>query len=566
MGFIVRSLNLLFLILFSFDAFADSFVQNNKKFLEQHQQRLEAEIKVLAGKSALSSHKNLKGKSALTDNKNGKFNSQEQDQAVLRLKSDSLEVVKKGLAQVEQISRFGELRDLNEVVLALGGTDPLDFVAVEEKSKELGLSASKAAGAGGSSSLIQSADSNSLNPECVARLKSQFQNDVVNVVCSYEDSFKLEMACDEIRPLCKKGRRNNDKHNACKKLLTRYCATPSVVSQTEGGVSFKCDANCESESADLMSFFSELKLKRSQKEEPTKKVDMSKLADAMLSEAMFAQSIFSKYQDQLTHSAKDDPKVSKFFKEVGAANPKFKMKKNVDFSQKFYAPENQGQTGACSAYATVADIEATGNTPKLSEGAVYSSIARRNWKVDANKSDLKWLSEINSSDLAEAKSQLKYEGVFFEEWNKDKKTLVIPESKGSFDKEFLNDFKNAKSSYQITQTASVERNESEGRLNVDLVSMKKLLSAGITPTAWIDSDKRSNFEEWTRIERGGGSQHLINIVGYDEGVDPSDGKRKSYFIVRDSLDKRGIHSKIPAENLLENLTGLEKVLAVKKSK
>lgn len=85
---------------------------------------------------------------------------------------------------------------------------------------------------------------------------------------------------------------------------------------------------------------------------------------------------------------------------------------------------------------------------------------------------------------------------------------------------------------------------------------KAMIDSGNPPIVGVDSDARIESAGWLKITSGGLFTHVLNLVGYDEGVDPMTLCPARFFIVRDSLGKQKIHYKITAENLLAHLDGV----------
>jgi hypothetical protein len=67
------------------------------------------------------------------------------------------------------------------------------------------------------------------------------------------------------------------------------------------------------------------------------------------------------------------------------------------------------------------------------------------------------------------------------------------------------------------------------------------IDSGNPPIVGMDSDSRIESAGWLKITSGGRFTHVINVVGYSEGVDPMTLCPTKYFIVRDSL---GRHMKV----------------------
>lgn len=85
---------------------------------------------------------------------------------------------------------------------------------------------------------------------------------------------------------------------------------------------------------------------------------------------------------------------------------------------------------------------------------------------------------------------------------------------------------------------------------------KALVDSGHPPIVQVDSDKRNENSNWLEIESGGRSAHVLNVVGYDEVLDPLTLCFSKVFIVRDSLGKKTIEYRVSATNLIEHLQGV----------
>lgn len=113
--------------------------------------------------------------------------------------------------------------------------------------------------------------------------------------------------------------------------------------------------------------------------------------------------------------------------------------------------------------------------------------------------------------------------------------------------------------YQINKFASVAFSATE---KPGFQFFKALIDNGYPPIVQINTDARNESGEWLQFKAFGEFEHVLNVVGYDEGVDPWTLCPTKYFIVRDSLGKRKIHYKVPAANLLSHLQSVYQVTDV----
>jgi hypothetical protein len=93
--------------------------------------------------------------------------------------------------------------------------------------------------------------------------------------------------------------------------------------------------------------------------------------------------------------------------------------------------------------------------------------------------------------------------------------------------------------------------------------IKEMIDRGLPPIVQIDTDARDESGDWLQLKRGGRLSHVINVAGYCEDIDPRDLRKKSFFIVRDSLGTREMHYKIAADNLETHMEGVYKIKNVK---
>ncbi len=502
-----------FLYLFSIILWAKvepEIIDQNRKLLNLHFARLQKEISDLRDQAPKSTAKDR-----------NQFDPAIQIKRILEIKEKSLDNVQKGLKNIDKISAYGILTDLNQVDLALSGVNPFDKEAAENASRALGHTYSKAMGNVGRNrvSMVNgSFHKNKSDPDCVKNLKSKnkFKPETIQMVCKKADSANTETECYEC-------------------LLQMFRAGGASSLQM------------------LLEFSKDMEVKEAiklemERQEKSKEVKAEKKRKDLL------ESPFEKMLKT--------PNFAVFLKELGITKAISRTSDKNDLSNQFYTPLFQGQTGACAAYAIVSDIEVTGKTPKLSEGSLYGQLARFNRDFDSTKTDKYFLETYAPESPEEVRKRFRMEGAYQHTFEKFKKQAVIPESKKGFEAEFLNDYK--ASTFKIEKTVSVD-NTTKNPINFEMI--RTMIDSNKPPVAWISSDKRSSSENWIEIEPGGGSSHVLNIVGYGySGVDPKDGKSKPYLILRDSLSKNGTHVQVNAENFLSHLERLEKTIVVKKEK
>lgn len=108
--------------------------------------------------------------------------------------------------------------------------------------------------------------------------------------------------------------------------------------------------------------------------------------------------------------------------------------------------------------------------------------------------------------------------------------------------------------YKIDQFSAIELKDKDLKPNFEV--LKAMIDSGSPPMVGIDSDVRYEREGWLQINPRRELTHIVNVVGYDEGIDPWTLCPTKYFIVRDSLGKKKIHYKIAADNLLSHIDGM----------
>ncbi|MBK9037666.1 MAG: hypothetical protein IPL83_00620 [Bdellovibrionales bacterium] len=108
--------------------------------------------------------------------------------------------------------------------------------------------------------------------------------------------------------------------------------------------------------------------------------------------------------------------------------------------------------------------------------------------------------------------------------------------------------------YQIDKFSGIDFNPGDQLPNFDVI--KAMIDSGHPPIVRITSDARFESADWLTITSQGSMHHVLNIVGYDKGIDPMTLCPTKYFIVRDSLGKKKIHYKVTANNLLRYIAGI----------
>jgi hypothetical protein len=235
------------------------------------------------------------------------------------------------------------------------------------------------------------------------------------------------------------------------------------------------------------------------------------------------------------------------------------------------------KTKACTGFAIVSDMEFTGNTPLLSAGLAYG-MTKASQQKDSDKpsslpdnirsifSDTMMIRDDNSfnyvkrlneeidtgADLLVALSTLKRNGVSSEKdfpfLNEQGQVQFLPNK--------LSDIQGKK--YKIGEYAYVENKDK----NINLGLVKLLINSNKPPIALLLTDARIEEENWAHPVANGNFQHVVNVIGYGEAIDPSDFKLKPVVILRDSLSKKGINITMSAESFLSNLSALIKVTKV----
>lgn len=86
------------------------------------------------------------------------------------------------------------------------------------------------------------------------------------------------------------------------------------------------------------------------------------------------------------------------------------------------------------------------------------------------------------------------------------------------------------------------------------------LKSGVPLIAHINSQARLFATNWLEIvmqfpQRG----HVLNIIGFNKGLNPFTNKVEEYFIVRDSFVKEKINYKVSAKKMITSLATLIKL-------
>lgn len=94
-------------------------------------------------------------------------------------------------------------------------------------------------------------------------------------------------------------------------------------------------------------------------------------------------------------------------------------------------------------------------------------------------------------------------------------------------------------------------------------AFKAMIDSGYTPIVHVDTETRTESAGWFEFKSSaGGLEHVLNIVGYEEAIDPWTLCKTKVFIVRDSLGKRKIHYRVPVANLIKHLKGIYQVTQI----
>lgn len=114
-----------------------------------------------------------------------------------------------------------------------------------------------------------------------------------------------------------------------------------------------------------------------------------------------------------------------------------------------------------------------------------------------------------------------------------------------------------KETYKVDKFSGVEFDLGDKRPSFEVI--KAMIDSGNPPILGVDSDARIENAGWLKITPRGVFRHVLNVVGYDEGIDPMTLCPTKYFIVRDSLGKQKVHYKIAANNLLDHMDGIYQI-------
>ena len=289
------------------------------------------------------------------------------------------------------------------------------------------------------------------------------------------------------------------------------------------------------------------------------------------------------YLGELERYAKEDRAEKRFLNrflttmKVDSSTP---IKERVDLSHQFQKPELQCDSKSCMAQALVADMETHLGVPKLSVPLAYAymtadeRLKRQPLKAQLTEQLGKQFGETDPKRLAKildigiaGDDEEGIDGMQSAFMSLTKYPLAPQKSFdrhiGDFVPTNLNDIPDK--SFLIGSFAGesllAKRNQ-EYRFPVS--ALKRILSADKSMVVTIAKDSRLITEDWVRPESSGHYAHVINLVGYDHGLDPTDMVDKDYFIIRDSFTKVPMHYKMSAAELIPILMDIYKVHSVKK--
>lgn len=237
-----------------------------------------------------------------------------------------------------------------------------------------------------------------------------------------------------------------------------------------------------------------------------------------------------------------------------------KLPASIDLSSRFPAPQLQGRSLACVAFAITSDMASFKGIPLLSAGMAYTFI---NAPID--KLPYRNLSDALMASLGVRTREDLHEDMDIGVESIDKSLSLLkdhpvaPEENHPFEpRNFVPTDLHAIADrvYSIRSWAKLTR-------GVTADVLKQLLAAGKPLMLAIDTDGRYQFEDWLVPDPVAAIKHIVNLVGYGTATDPVDGVRKAYFLIRDSLGRQRIHYKVSETALMPRVEGIYKVLRVR---
>ena len=301
--------------------------------------------------------------------------------------------------------------------------------------------------------------------------------------------------------------------------------------------------------------------------------------------------------------SKKSPESAKFLSDLGISKPDHTNlvgHKSNNLSPDFYPPsrqvdQNGNVTKACMAYALTSDMEYTGKTPKLSADLAYglmrATYALKYPQRTSNEDPIEAAEKKTPGNLTSnvknlpdnlQKSMEDKLGVragenitdYKSSWDHGsgatvglgvlKNTAISPQSslpRGEFFPKSLSNLKDRKFKIDDAATLNV-RDDNNGTPKVNLGLVKLLVDTKHPPDVLISSEARVEQGEWIKPKNSAGIKHIVNVVGYGEGIDPFDLRKKPYLIIRDSLGSKEIHYKVDAATFLHETKGLIKIKSV----
>lgn len=256
------------------------------------------------------------------------------------------------------------------------------------------------------------------------------------------------------------------------------------------------------------------------------------------------------------------PETSRFLKELGVPR-ELSKEKSKDLSSWFPKPESQwfsedGHTNDCVGHAIASDVSsALYRTKNIKLGSLIRSngVSPQHLYAVASTSESQPSTAIDTKreGYCDANSYQADPMNGISSMNETLKALkTIPLCQNSA-------AAHIKTKYQIEKFSAAEFSPNDRKPSFEF--FKALIDSGQPPIVQIDSVDRLESGDWLKIKPPGNGysrvrKHVLNIVGYDEAVDPLTLCTSKVFKVRDSLGKKKIEYMISADNLIEHLQGV----------
>jgi hypothetical protein len=290
------------------------------------------------------------------------------------------------------------------------------------------------------------------------------------------------------------------------------------------------------------------------------------------------QSAFFEFNDkEIAAHPERKQEVKPILEKMGVV-PQVGNRSEKDLSAQFHAPRSQGKAFSCVAHALTSDM---GSHMKEEPSAAYA-YALLTWgqllfedDIPIEKIETGEVSDETIQKTAEsvaspenfprnvralwktiasqtpgnpAPHELANRGIFSPLSIEILKKHGLP-SEGSAPSH-LTDFIPADLNTPSKRTSVLKRIET---LNgpITFSEVKALIDSDQPFQAAITTDARRFHEDWIQIlpERGSIS-HVLNVVGYGEGIDPKDNQNKPYVVLRDSFTDGKYHYKASVESFL----------------